>query len=146
MYILIADLHEYRTRICQQITHHGQPVAQIGKVTLDAVAPSVSEGLNLLGFTGNVLEVAIPYVTAGRRPLKIGIELDPVWRINVDALYLPPKTFPLGQRRHDLKAISQNHTVGPIRVVLIELGFGFSVGQTVEIRKKVNLGARFLGP
>ena len=53
MHVLIADLHEDRTRIRQQIPRHGEPVTKVGKVAVDAVAPGVTKGFHLLWLAGD---------------------------------------------------------------------------------------------
>ena len=48
-------------------------------------------------------------------------ELDPVGRVDVDHLNLPLEPFFLRQTRHDLKRVPQDHPVGPLLIVLVEL-------------------------
>ncbi len=114
-------------------TRDSQPISQIGKITVDAVAPGVAKGLNLLRFAGDVADVAILNVAASGGPLEIAVELDAVGRIEIDALDAPAKPLPLGQTGHDLEGISQNHTVRPVLVMVIELGFIHTLWHTVEI-------------
>ena len=37
---------------------------------------------------------------------------------------LPRKSFAFGQRCHDLEAVAEDHAVGPVGIVLVELGLG----------------------
>jgi len=46
--IFIADLHEDGAGIGEKIAGDGEPVAEVGKIAVDAVAPSVAEGFDLL--------------------------------------------------------------------------------------------------
>ncbi len=62
MDVFIADLHEDGARIAKQIASDGEPVAQVGEVTVDAVAPSVAEGFDLLRLAGDV--VGLPSFTS----------------------------------------------------------------------------------
>ena len=43
----------------QQVAGHGEAVAQVGQVGVDAVAPGVAEGLDLLGLAGDVVGLAV---------------------------------------------------------------------------------------
>jgi hypothetical protein len=54
VHVLIADLHEDRAAVGQQVEGDGQPIAQIGQVGVDAVLPGVSERLDLLGLAADV--------------------------------------------------------------------------------------------
>jgi hypothetical protein len=49
MHILIANLHEDGAGIREEIAGNGEAVAEVGQVAVDTVAPSVAEGLDLLG-------------------------------------------------------------------------------------------------
>src|SRR3546814_5294604 len=64
MHILIANLHKDAAAVGQQIPRHGEPVAQISEVAVDAVAPGVAKGFDLLGFAGDVVGVAVLHVAA----------------------------------------------------------------------------------
>jgi hypothetical protein len=49
---------------------------------------------------------------------------------------LPPaaaQSFALREAGHDLEAVAQNHAIGPVGVVLVELGGTGVLGQPVEI-------------
>jgi hypothetical protein len=72
VHILIADLHEDRAAnpVGQQIPRHGQPVAQVGQVGMDAIAPGVAKRLDLLRLAGDVVGVAVLHVAAGGAPLE----------------------------------------------------------------------------
>ncbi|EME67985.1 hypothetical protein H261_20749 [Paramagnetospirillum caucaseum] len=88
--ILVADLHEDGATISQQITGNSQAISQIGQIGVDAVPPCVAEGSDLLRFAGDVVLVAVLHIAAGGGPLEIGIELDAVGWVEIDALHLPP--------------------------------------------------------
>ncbi len=53
---------------------------------MNPVSPRIAKGLDLLGFTGDVIGFTILDIAACRRPLKVGVELDTVRWIDVDAL------------------------------------------------------------
>ena len=80
-----------------------------------------------------------PHVAAGGGPLEVGVELDAVGRVQVDALDLAAKSFALGERGHDLEAVAEDHAVGPVGVVPVELGPGVLGGQAVEVGKQIEL-------
>src|SRR6266567_9510551 len=105
---------------------------------MNAVAPSIAKRLYLLGFAGDVVGVAVLYLPARRGPLKIRIELDPIWRVEVNALYLTAQPFALRERSHDLQAVAEDHSVGPVGVVLIELGLCFDGREAIEVREEID--------
>ena len=49
MHVLVADLYEDRAIIGEQVAGYGQPVAQIGQIRVNAIAPSVAEALTCSG-------------------------------------------------------------------------------------------------
>ena len=104
---------------------------------MDAVAPGVAEGLDLLRLAGDVLAVAVAHVAAGGGPLEVGVEPDAVGRVDVDALHLALQALPLGERGHHLEAVAQDHAVLPVAVVLVELGAVGALGQAVEVGEEI---------
>ena len=122
MDVLIADLHEDRAGLGEQIAGDGEPVAQVGQVAVDAVAPGVAERLDLLRLAGDVVGVAVLHVAAGGGPLEVAVELDAVGRVEVDALHLAAQALALGQAGHHLERVAEDHAVRPVLVVLVELG------------------------
>jgi len=83
--------------------------------------------------------LSILNISTSSRPLKIGIELDSIRRVNVNTLHLAAQPLSLGQRGHHLQRIAQNHAVAPVGVVLVELGFGVLTRQPVKIIEQVKL-------
>ena len=77
MHILVADLHEDRTRLGQQIAGDGEPIAEVGEIAVDAVAPGVAKGFDLLRLAGDVVGLAVLHVAAGRGPLEVQLNLMP---------------------------------------------------------------------
>ena len=69
-----------------------EPVAQVRQVGVDAELPGVAEGLDLLGLTGDVLDLAVLHVALAGRDLPVGAELDAVRRVDVDHLDLAPSS------------------------------------------------------
>jgi hypothetical protein len=57
--IFIADLHEDGARIGEEIAGDGEAVAQVGEVTVDAVAPRIAERFDLFWLAGDVARVAV---------------------------------------------------------------------------------------
>ena len=48
---------------------------------MDAVAPGVAEGFDLLGLAGDVVGLAVLHVAAGGGPLEVAVELNAVGRV-----------------------------------------------------------------
>ena len=96
--VLVANLHEDGTGVGQQVAGHSEAVAQVGQVGVDAVAPGVPEGLDLLRLPGNV-GGALPSRTSRLvvDHWKLELNLDTVRRVDVDALYPALQSFPAGQ-------------------------------------------------
>src|SRR5437879_2557366 len=133
MDVFIANLHEYGTRIGEQIPCNGEPVAEVREVTVDAVAPRIAEGFDLLRFAGYVVGPSILYVAAGGGPLEVAVELDAVGRVEVDALHLAAQALALGQAGHDVERVAEDHAVGPVLIVLVEVGPVHALGHAVEV-------------
>ena len=57
---------------------------------------------------------------------------------------LPRSPSALGQRRHHLQAVAEDHAVGPVGVVAVELGAGVVVRQAVEVGEQIELLGRRL--
>lgn len=91
---------------------------------MNPIPPGIPKGFHLFRFPGDVIRLPILHIPAGGGPLEIGIELDAVGRVDVDALNLSTEPFPFRQGGHDLQAVSQDHAVGPVGFVPVELGFG----------------------
>ena len=62
MHVLVADLHEDRTALRQQVARDRQTVAQIGQVGVDAVLPGVAERLDCSG--SRLMSVCLPSLTS----------------------------------------------------------------------------------
>jgi hypothetical protein len=144
MQIFKPDLHEDRAAVGEEVAGDGQAVAQISQIRMDAVAPGVAEGFDLLGLTGDVVLVSVLDVAAGRRPLEIRVEADAVGRVDIDALNLAAQRFALGEARHHRQAVAQNDAVRPVGVVPVELGHRLLVRQAVEIGEEVRHRRRLL--
>ena len=121
MNVLVADLDEARARLGQQLARDEQPVAQVGQVGVDPEFPGVAERLDLLGLARSVLELAVLDVAIARGHLPVRAELDAVGRVDVDHLDLAAQLLPLGERRHHLKGVAEDHPVRPVGVVLVEV-------------------------
>ena len=88
--------------------------------------------------------LAVLDVAGQRRNLPVGVELDAVRRVEIDALDLAPQRLALGEARHDGERVAEDETVRPMLVVLIELSARFRVVEAVEIREEVRRVARLL--
>ena len=140
MHIFVADLDEYGAAVCEQVSGDGESVAQVREVRVDAISPSVSECFDLLGFSGDVVCVAVSDVSAGSRPLEVRVESDAVRGIDVYALDFVSHAFAFCERCHDLQAVAEYHAVRPVGVVLVELGLGVFVWESVEVGEQIGLG------
>ena len=146
MDIFIADLHEDGAGIGEEITGDGEPIPQVSEVAVDAVAPGVAEGFDLLGLAGDVVGLAVLHVAAGGGPLEVAVELDAVGRVEVDALHAPAQALALDEAGHDLEGVAEDHAVGPVLVVGVELGLVRALGDAVEVVEEIelHLGCSFL--
>ena len=104
---------------------------------MDAVAPGVAEGFDLLGLAGDVVSLAVLHVAAGGGPLEVAVEFDAIGRVEVDALHAPAQALALGQAGHDLEGVAEDHAVGPVLVVGVELGLVHALGDAVEVGEEV---------
>ncbi len=143
MHVFISNLHEDRTTLREQVPGYGQAIPQVRQVGVNSVSPGVTKGLDLFRFTGDVGGVAVFDVPAGSGPLEVGVELDAVRRVDVDALHFATQSFALGERGHHLQAVSEDHAIGPVGVMLVELGTGVFIRQPVEVSKEVELRGCF---
>src|SRR5207237_3304296 len=109
-----------------------------------ATSPRIATRLHLLWLPCDVSCVPDLYVATRRRPLEIAVELDAVGWVDVDALHLPAKPFALGEARHHLQRIAQDHSIGPVLIVLIEVGSVGAFGDAIEVSEQVDLGVRLL--
>ena len=142
MNVLIPNLHKDRSTLTQQIPRNRQPIPQIRQIRVNPVPPRIPERLHLLRLAADVFGFAVLHVPARRRPLEVRVELDAVGRVEVDALHLAAQPLALGERRHHLQAVAEDHPVRPVGVVLIELGAGVFARQAVEIGEQVDLEPR----
>ena len=146
MHILVPNLHEDRTTLREQVPGHGEAIPQVRQVRVNAVAPCVTKGLDLFRFAGDVAGVAVPDVPAGSGPLEVRVEPDAVGRVEVDTLHLAAQSFALGEGGHHLQAVTEDHAIGPVGVVLVEFGAGVFIRQPVEVGKEVELRGCFRFP
>ena len=52
-------------------------------------------------------------------------------------MHLAAQALALGEGGHDLEAVAEDHAVGPVGVVLVELGLGVLGGQAVEVGEEI---------
>ncbi|MEW6263157.1 MAG: hypothetical protein AB1641_08765 [Thermodesulfobacteriota bacterium] len=70
--------------------------------------------------------------------LPIGPKFDAVGRVNVNHLDLAFEAFLFGQGSHHVQRIAENHTVGPVGLVPVELDLLLEI-QAVEVGEEVGL-------
>ena len=87
---------------------------------MDSECPGVAVRLDHLRLAGKVL-LPIPYVTLAELRLEVGRELDPVGRVDVDHLHLAGEILAVSEAGHHLQRVAEDHTVGPVHVVAVEL-------------------------
>src|ERR1043166_10325534 len=104
---------------------------------MNAVAPSVSEGLYLLRFARDVFRLSVLHVWTSGTPLKIAIESYSIWRVYIDTLHLTTQTFAFGETSHHLKRVAEYQPVRPVLLVLVEFGPVDPFRDPVEVRKKI---------
>ena len=121
MDVLIANLDEARTGFGEQVLGNHEPITEIGQVGVDAEFPRVAEGFDLLHLAGGILDLAVLDVALPRGYLPVAAELDAVRGIDVDHLDLAAQRFAFGQTRHDVEGIAEDHPVGPVGLVAIEV-------------------------
>src|ERR1017187_10642423 len=97
MHIFVADLDKNGAGIGEQVAGDSESVTKVGEVAVDAVAPGVAEGFDLLRLAGDVAGVAVLHVAAGGGPLEVAVELDSVRRVKIDALHFAAQALALGQ-------------------------------------------------
>ena len=68
-----------------------------------------------------VLELAVLDVALARRDLPVAAELDAVRRVDVDHLDLAAQRLALGEARHDVERVAEDHAVRPVGLVLVEV-------------------------
>ena len=132
MHVLIADLHKNAAALGEQIAHDGQPVAEVREIRVDAILPGIAESLHLFGLSRDLVQLAVLDVAGTGGDLPVGIELDAIGGVEIDALHLAPQRLPLGQAGHDLQAVAQDHAVLPVLVMGVELGLRLLV-DAVEV-------------
>ena len=100
--------------------------------------PSFQVSRNAFTCSGSrEMSACLPSFTSRvRRDLPVGVELDAVGRVEIDALHLAVQALALGEARHHLKAVAQDHAVRPVLVVLVELG-ALLRRQAVEVGEQV---------
>ena len=135
--IFIPDLHKDGAGIGEEISGDGEAVAEVGEVAVDAVAPGVAEGFDLLRLAGDVVGLAVRYFVAGGASLEIAVEFDAVGRVEVDALHFAAQALALSEAGHHLQGVAKDHAVRPVLVVLVELGLVHALGDTVEVGEQL---------
>src|ERR1039458_10313456 len=104
---------------------------------MDAVFPGVAKGLYLFRLSADIGLVAILDVATLRRNLPVAVKFYAVGRVEKKALHLATQALALGEARHHLQAVTQDHAIRPVSVVLVESVLDPVRRQTVEISKHV---------
>src|SRR5581483_6425385 len=92
--------------------------------------PVIPECADLLHLAGRVVKLSVNDIAVRCRWLPVRLETDSVRRVDIDHLDFASQSFPLHERRHNLKGIPQYHSVGPVRRVAVEI-------DEVEVRQAV---------
>ena len=90
MHVLITDLHKDRPAVREQTARHRQPVTKVGQIRVNPITPGIAKRLHLLRLACDVLDVPVLHIAIGRAPLEVGVELNTVGRVEVNALRLAP--------------------------------------------------------
>src|SRR5437016_3027713 len=117
MQVFVPDLNEHAASIRQQLTRHEQPVPQVSEIGVDPELPGIAECTHLLRLSRRVLYLPVLYLPLARAHLPIRSELDPVRRIEIDALHLPLEPLLLGQTRHHEQRVAEDHPVRPVSLM-----------------------------
>ncbi len=88
---------------------------------MDAQFPGVAEGFDHLRLGGQVLVLAVSYLSLVREGLKVGAVLDAVGRVDVDHLHLAAHALFLEEAVHHQQAVARDQAVAPVVGVLVEL-------------------------
>jgi hypothetical protein len=140
--ILVSDLHKDRAGnyqlSFQQIASDGEAIAQIGEIEW---IPSRQVSRNALTCSGSRVmwsTFAVLHVAAGRGPLEIGVELDAVGRIDVNALHLPRRPSRSASDAITCRLSPRIMRLLQFCVVLVELGLGVPSGTPLKSAKRSN--------
>ncbi len=87
---------------------------------MDTVVPRVPKRLHHLRLVRDVIPVAVLHVRGLCRRLPVGVELDPVGRVEIDHLHFAAQRFVFREGRHDLQRIAENQAVLPPFLVVVE--------------------------
>ena len=105
---------------------------------MDPQLPGISKSLDLLRLARGVIGLAILHIPFTRAHLPVRTELDPIGRIHVNHLHLALQSFFFCQRRHYQQAVPQDHAVGPVLLVVVEIDQVFEA-DIVEVGKQAHL-------
>ena len=88
---------------------------------MDAQLPGVPEGLDHLGFLGQILILSILDRTLTDEGLKVAAVLDAVGRVDVDHLHPAGQALLVQQAVHHQQAVAGHQPVGPAALVAVEV-------------------------
>ena len=88
---------------------------------MNAQFPGVPEGFDHLRLGGQVLVLAVRYLSLVREGLEVGAVLDAVGRVDVDHLHLAAHALLLEEAVHHQQAVARDQAVAPVVRVLVEL-------------------------
>ena len=98
---------------------------------MDAQLPGVPEGLDHLGFLGQVGVVAVLHVALADEGLEVAAVLDAVGRVDVDHLHPAGQALLVQQAVHHQQAVAGHQPVGPAALVAVEVD-GVAQRQVLE--------------
>ena len=88
---------------------------------MDAQFPGVAEGFDHFRLGGQVLVLAVRYLSLVREGLEVGAVLDAVGRVDVDHLHLAAHALLLEEAVHHQQAVARDQAVAPVVGVPVEL-------------------------
>src|ERR1017187_1010938 len=116
-----------------------EPIAQVGQVGMDALLPGVTKCFDLLDLASRIRDFPVSYSCIVCRYLPVGTKAYSVRRVNVDHLDFTAKVLLLCERGHHLKRVAEDHSVRPVRIVLVVLN-RLPAGEAVEVCEQIQFG------
>ena len=104
---------------------------------MDAIFPVITKRFYLFGLATNVFAFPVFDLPRASGYLPIRIKFDAIWRVDIDALHLAAQVLALGQARHHIEAVAEDHAVRPMLIMLVELQARFRIVEPVKIHEEV---------
>ena len=101
---------------------------------MDAEFPCVPISLNHLRLACEIVILAVGHVAIADVRLEVALVLDPVRWIQEHTLNLAREAFTVKQAGHDGEGVTEDHSVRPVEIVLVELD-GFVWLQRSDVKQ-----------